>query len=102
MKQLISLKGSRSVQCVLDVELSTDKYYGVFMTPTLHKGFIVQETYMSGPFHVVARSCLTRHNSFDAFVSNDLFTCIRSLLKDNNQVFMFDTPEELFEWLARK
>lgn len=94
MKQVIE----KTETTVRPAECSEQKYYG--LKTDQDKGFIIQERYKSGEFYAVCVESLTYHNSWNS--NSNLNQLIRQLVKDGFKVYEFDTPEELFAWLAKK
>lgn len=98
MKQVIENKPEATTTFCKDV--NGRKYYGV--NPTYNqKGFIIQEKYREGLFSAVSGDGLTRRNGWDLIKSSSsLPQYIENLIKADFKVFEFDSPQELFAWLA--
>ena len=82
-------------------QLSTDKYYGIQVRD--EKGFIATSGYYSGQYQLRASDHLTIANQWadEQHFNNITQACKWWLDKqDNGQVYEFDTPKELFQWLA--
>jgi len=74
------------------------KYYGFrFVTGA---GFVMQESYRSGDFVAVSGEGLTVKNSWNTFNSGSLITCLNKLIRNQAEVFEFDTDRHLFLWLS--
>ena len=74
-------------------------YYGVKMSIN-QKGFISRRDYGSGDFRLYAVEAVTRGNYWCSYDSTDLKSILSTLLDRSKEVFVFDTPQELFEWLS--
>lgn len=97
MRKVIGQQEPKDVRLAEDV--SDVHYYGAELDG--QRGFILRTTWGgAGPYHVLASRGLTMHNHFDAMAGVTLRECVENLLADGNQVYEFDTPEELFKWLA--
>ena len=83
--------------------VNPDKYYGI-VPPVLieRRGFISRERYMGGKYNTLCRYGLTNHNHWDGFENDSLAGLINQLRRGNCTVYEFDTPQELFAWLAEK
>lgn len=99
MKMIVHAVESPNVAQVV----SSDKYYGV-VSPisTKRKGFICRERYGSGRYNTICSNALTNHNYWDGYENESLAGLINQLKAGNFTVYEFDTPQELFAWLAEK
>ncbi len=89
-------------QCVAQV-VSNDKYYGIIQPFfTTKKGFICREKYDSGKYNTICSNVLTNHNYWDGYENDSLAGLINNLRSGDFTVYEFDTPQELFAWLAEK
>jgi hypothetical protein len=76
-------------------------YYGVRIDGK--KGLIVRESFKRGEFHVRCVDGLTYGNSWSFPSNQNLSEVLTKILNfPNSKAFEFDTPQELFEWLAEK
>lgn len=83
-------------------QVSEGKYYGVNIN---YKSFIQQEGYCSGNFILKSSNKLTIGNYYDGQTytgHKTINSLISSILSRGYEVYEFDTPEELFAWLAKK
>ena len=80
--------------------LTTNKYYGIkaFDGQT---GFISQEGYYTGKYIALCSNTLTHRNAWDLLAKPELSKMIEGLLKRGFEVYEFDTPKELWSWLAK-
>ena len=98
MKQVISEKQ----QLVVEVpKVNSDKYYGCIQRNLISlKGFVVREAFDRGDFYLYANDKLTRGNTFCSIRYPTLKQTIEKALRTMD-VYEFDTPQELFQWLAK-
>lgn len=84
-------------------EANLTKYYG-FVDSDGQKGFITRENYDCGKFKVLGRKSLTNGNGYSHFNDDSLAGCIKKIIEPPSKmtVFEFDTPQELFAWLAKE
>ena len=80
-------------------EVLAKKYYGA-KSKEGSTGFISQTEYMGGLYILIASRGLTYRNSWNLLCSHHLGTAIKNLLKQEFEVYEFDTPKELYTWLA--
>jgi hypothetical protein len=82
------------------------KYYGtVKKASPKEKGFIVRTLYGASngrsTYKLMSINYFTKGNSFELFDGYSLPGLIKELLKNNSfDIYEFDTPQELFRWLA--
>jgi len=83
-----------------------NKYYGTVKKASPEgKGFIVRTLYGDSngrsTYKLMSINYFTKGNSFESFDGYSLFGLIKELLKNNSfDIYEFDTPKELFKWLA--
>lgn len=86
------------------------KYYGTILKSSkTNKGFIISDEYIGVSnsntnyiFKLMCKNSFTRGNSFGNFKGRSLTEIIKSILSSGSfDVFEFDTPEEIFEWLSK-
>ena len=82
------------------------KYYGAVKKALPDgKGFIVRTVYggLNGnkTYKLMSINYFTKGNSFESFDGYSLSGLIQELLKNGSfDIYEFDTPQELFRWLA--
>lgn len=79
-------------------EVSELKYYGVFFDN--QKSFITKRNYFDGDYSAFLCMSVTKGNSYDGHDSCSLKETINSLISSSFIIYEFDTPKELFTWLA--
>lgn len=79
------------------------KYYGVMINQ--EKGFITRAEDINDPQNdmYIVLSCqqLTTGCCWPSYTQYDLVDLIEKLINDKRLVYEFDTPNELFAWLAK-
>lgn len=99
MKTIVNAVESPNVAQVV----SKGKYYGIVSPFSMSKrGFICREKYDSGKYNTICSNCLTNHNYWDEYENESLAGLINQLIAGKFTVYEFDTPQELFTWLAEK
>ena len=83
---------------VYSEDISWRKYYGVNRCDIC--GFITRDEYGSGSFRVMCSSSIIGGNNFPSLRSATLLGTVNELLNGKFEVYEFDTPSELFIWLA--
>lgn len=78
-------------------ETSDAKYYGVLISGD--KGFITAKSY-GGPKIILCPQSLTRGNGWDGYDAPNLKGTLEALLRDEKDVYEFNTAKELFKWLS--
>jgi hypothetical protein len=92
---------SNKVSYVDVTEVSSSYYFGIEATSSGEsRGFIAQTNYRMGNFEAFAGYRLTIGNRWSEFSDGSLQTLIKLLLSHNFKIFMFDTYQALFAWLA--
>ena len=87
-------------------ECSKRYYYGIYCktdddSDGYNKGFITRSEYDDGCFVVMCACGFTNGNNFNSFRNhNDINALIHHLIDNKFTVYRFDTPKELFAWLA--
>ena len=101
MKEVI--KQTKELPYITLDKCTKGDYYGVSLNNGRYKGFISQEKFNAGRWLVIAKSGLTFHNNFPFSDSSTLLKLIINILdcSETSKVFWFDTPGELFKWLAK-
>ena len=105
MKKLISTKPENTISfkelsnSAIDPDL---RYYGVLIDNS-QKGFITREQYRSGQYTLRAVDRLTSGNGWFKCEDDDLISLLKEILdNENRHVFVFNTHQELFKWLAEE
>ena len=93
------MKQIKIIVTPLNTDPNTDKCYGV-KSDWGQTGFIIQSKHRQGDFHIVCSNGLTRHNNWDLLADKALSKTIENLLAKDFQVYEFDTPQEMYSWLA--
>ncbi len=78
------------------------KYYGIVSPFFPKKGFICRERYDSGKYNTICSNVLTNHNGWTEYENASLAELINDLRRGGFPVYEFDTPQELFAWLAER
>lgn len=104
MKELILNKNKQIQYDLPECEITDKKYYGI-LNSIGYKGFILKESFDSSEFKILCINEITRGNSFGiqgkfSFVS--LKETIKQAILSNCSVYEFETPQELFAWLAKE
>lgn len=100
MKQIVTNAVDSNVPCGPPVFVSKEKYYGIAPPFFLsRKGFICRERYDAGKYNAICRIELTNHNDWE-YSNDSLAALINDLRCENFTVYEFNTPQELFTWLA--
>ena len=85
-------------------EVTPDKYYGVRMhakwSTEREVAFITQPSFRNGNYKTVAAHRLTVGNGYTHYEDPSLSNLVSKLIDGECEVFEFDTPSELFRWLA--
>lgn len=102
MKKIENTAVNRSMVPEIPHIVSSDKYYGIVPHFTSRKGFICRERYNSGKYNTISSNALTNHNWWNGFENESLAGLINELRNAGFTVYEFDTPEEMFAWLAQK
>lgn len=86
-------------------DVNPAKYYGI-QDNNKYKGLIHKNEYTKGNYKAYCRTLITNGNGFlikckDPPVTDDLQVFIGAFLDSGSYtVYEFDTPQELFKWLA--
>ncbi len=97
MRQVVKLEEKHEIVDVNDVNAT--KYYGVINIDT-EKGFIAKGKMCDLEFNLMARKEITIGNCWSHFKNANLKKMCENLIIANFKIFEFDTPKELFAWLA--
>ena len=85
---------------VTPVVCQVNRYYGVKKGETV--GFVSRESYERGNFTaLVATMAITKGNNWGFATSPHLQELLEKLICEDFGVFAFDTPIELFDWVAK-
>ena len=79
-------------------EVNPYKYYGI--KGYLCKGFITKEDFYGQKYKTLAANNVTEGNSWSHITGESLRGIIEVLFFNGFDVFEFNTPSELFSWLA--
>ena len=82
------------------LEAVDQTYYAVVTDSLNGVGFIMSNSFRRGPFHVIAASACTHHNTFGS-EKNTLRQMVEYLLGMNWIVLQFDNQAEFFTWLGK-
>ena len=96
MKKVIS---DTEVTNVVKVnKVNPQKYYGI--KRDVNRGFITKEDFYGQKYKTLAANNVTLGNSWSHIGGESLCDIISMLLNNGYDVLEFDTPSELFSWLA--
>lgn len=79
-------------------DVTDHKYYGVIMNNTT-KAFIGKTNFCSDNYIVHAPRSITKGNAYDCYKNESIQLLIKELIKYNNDVYEFDSYQELFKWI---
>lgn len=102
-KQIIKQIKESNVVELKDFDFSEDKFYGFKNGFCNTKGFVIQDQFENGVFRFVSTERLTNGNRFltkAATLCELITTALSAYTEKPNEVFVFDTAQELFTWLA--
>lgn len=101
MAKEVKLNPERSNEIGIN-QCCADKYYGG-ISYTGEKFVITRTDYMRGPYKLFCLDGLTRGNGYNFCSETSLIETIKLSLETRVRftIFMFDSVEELFNWLAR-
>lgn len=77
-------------------------YYGIAKRSDIPDGFILQPLYREGRYQAMALDGFTYGNQWSNYADITLAGVITRCLKGELRVHQFDSPEELFAWLATR
>jgi hypothetical protein len=98
MKSVIKPK-PRKNNIVVSTETAIYKYYGVCLGGP-NRGFISRREFETGCFTVSSPYKLTGGNGWVHFDTQSLSTTIDKLIDNGNEVFEFDTFNDLMKWVG--
>jgi hypothetical protein len=93
------MKQIKIIKTPLNTDPTTSKFYGVKALDG-QTGFVKQASYCNGKFEAVCSNGLTRHNSWSLLADKTLAKTVEKLLAQKFEVYEFDTPQEMYSWLA--
>jgi len=103
MKQVISKCQNYGITAIENVDEAL--YYGIQLRGG--RGFVSRESGRSfdaiyGDFIILCPKQITLGNGWGSFDARTLELLLRGVIKadDDNRVFEFDTPKELFDWVT--
>lgn len=93
-------------------EISKHAYFGVCMQTGSSdreyderehtRGFITKRSYDDGPFTIMCPFEVTNGNGWDSWDHINLKSLIYNLIRDEKEVFQFDSFHEMFAWVLEK
>lgn len=74
------------------------RYYGVVVK--IWRGFITSDYDGSGPYMIRMPDGLVTGKYVEVQVEGSIFDCVSKLVNEGYEVYVFDTFEELMEWVS--